>query len=290
MSSLTTHTTPICPRVDAHTHVFHRGLAMAAGRRYTPDYDATLPALFSHLDAHHLDRAVLVQPSFLGTDNRYMLAVLAQAPERLRGIAMIEPDASDEEMAQLAAQGVAGVRFNLIGADMPALRSPEWRGSLARMAALGWHVELHRHACDLAPLIDAALDAGLRVVVDHYGRPNQALGLADPALDALMGFGASRRVWVKLSASYRCGPDPSGFERQAVPRFMDAFGTDRLLWGSDWPHTQWEGQAQVASSHDTLRAAVPAGPALDAVLGGTAAELYGFAKQVDFPAEHPAPI
>lgn len=261
--------------VDAHTHVFRRDLPMAPGRRYTPDCDATLTDLFSHLDAHRLDRAVLVQPSFLGTDNGYMPAAVAEAPGRLRGIAMVAPDLTEERMDALARQGVVGVRFNLVGVTMPDIRSASWRILMRRIASLGWHVEVHREAHDLPPLISSALEAGARVVADHYGRPDPSLGVADASLNALLAFANNRRVWVKLSAAYRCAPNPGRFEREAALRFVNAFGADRLVWGSDWPHTQCEAAAGVAASLECLRASLDS-VALGSVLGGTASELCGF--------------
>ena len=264
-------------RIDAHTHVFHRDLPMAAGRRYTPGYDATPVALFAHLDSNGLDAAVLVQPSFLGTDNSYMLAAIAAAPHRLRGIAMLAEGATDEHISELARNGVVGVRFNLVGAAAPDVRSAAWNSLLLRVAAVGWHVELHREARDLQPLIESALDAGARVVVDHYGRPDPVLGLADADLDALLQFADSRRVWVKLSAAYRCAANTEVFETDAALHFVNAFGADRLVWGSDWPHTQCEDTADVARSLRVLRASLEEA-AFDAVTGGTASDLYGFAS------------
>ena len=259
---------------------------MVPGRRYTPDYDATLKDLLSHLDANGLDQAVLVQPSFLGTDNSYMLATIAAAPDRLRGIAMVPPDVSDEQLSELALRGVVGVRFNLVGAPMPELRSTAWTTLLRRLVALGWHVELHREARDLPLLIESALQAGARVVVDHYGRPDPALGLADSHLNALLAFASSRRVWVKLSAAYRCASNPEGFERDAALHFVSAFGADRLIWGSDWPHTQCEAKATVGASLRALQASL-GDAALGAVLGGNASDLYGFSKAAPRPAGSP---
>lgn len=269
-------------RIDAHTHVFRRDLQMAAGRRYTPGYDASPKDLFAHLDANRLDRAVLVQPSFLGTDNRYMLAAIAAAPDRLRGIAMVAGDVADHELDKLAEGGVVGVRFNLVGAPLPELRSTAWTTLLRRIVARDWHVELHREARDMPLLIETALEAGARVVVDHYGRPDPALGLADADLNKVLAFASTGQIWVKLSAAYRCTANREGFESEAARQFASAFGQDRLVWGSDWPHTQCEHQAAVAASLDTLRASL-SDEALDAVLGGNARDLYGFPATASHP-------
>ena len=72
-----TRSTPITG-IDAHAHVFSRALNLAATRRYTPGYDAMLAQYLTHLQNHGLSHGVLVQPSFLGTDNSYLLAALQQ--------------------------------------------------------------------------------------------------------------------------------------------------------------------------------------------------------------------
>jgi predicted TIM-barrel fold metal-dependent hydrolase len=62
--------------VDTHAHVFRRGLKLADTRRYAPDYDVEIEDYLRQLDAHAVTRGVLVQPSFLGTDNSFMLKAL----------------------------------------------------------------------------------------------------------------------------------------------------------------------------------------------------------------------
>jgi predicted TIM-barrel fold metal-dependent hydrolase len=195
---------------------------------------------------------------------------------------MVASDVADQELDELAEGGVVGARFNLVGAPMPDLRSTAWTTLLRRIVARGWHVELHREARDLPLLIESALEAGARVVVDHYGRPDPALGLADVDLNPILAFASTGQVWVKLSAAYRCTANSEGFESDAARHFASAFGQDRLVWGSDWPHTQCEDKATVAASLDALRASL-GDEALDAVLGGNARDLYGFPATPSHP-------
>ncbi len=65
--------------VDTHAHVFARSLPVLPDARYVPGYDATIAQHLDLLDAHGVDCGVLVQPSFLGTDNRHLLTALAAA-------------------------------------------------------------------------------------------------------------------------------------------------------------------------------------------------------------------
>lgn len=264
--------------VDTHAHVFLRQMPLAAARRYAPDFDATPSEYLGLLDAHGCTHGVLVQPSFLGVDNSYLLDVLRQHPQRLRGVVMLEPTASEQELAALAAQGVVGVRLNLVGQALPDLTLPVWQAFLGRIKALDWHLELHRSAADLSPLIDAAARTGCRVVVDHFGRPDAGKGSADPGFAALLGHADSDRVWVKLSAAYRNHPPGAddGAARECARQLLAAFGPQRLVWGSDWPHTQHQHLATYGASLAALTDWVPDAAQRRQILGATAAELFHF--------------
>src|SRR2546425_200566 len=78
----------IASSVDTHAHVFERGLPMPDARRYAPDEDALLGTYLHHLDTHGMAHGELVQPSFLGTDNSYLLQALRAQPQRRRAAAM----------------------------------------------------------------------------------------------------------------------------------------------------------------------------------------------------------
>ena len=227
-------------RIDTHAHVFHRALAMAPGRRYTPDYDAAVATYLQQLDANGITHGVLVQPSFLGTDNSYLVDSLKAANGRLRGIGVVEPSASEQELKALDQAGVVGLRLNLIGLPLPDLASTEWKALIDKVAALGWQIEIQRKAGELATLAAQLVAKGVSVVADHYGLPDPALGIEDPGFKALLALGSSGKVYVKVSAPYRNGTNGSDFAKQAFPILRASFGLERLMWGSDWPHTQFE--------------------------------------------------
>jgi predicted TIM-barrel fold metal-dependent hydrolase len=265
--------------IDTHAHVFERGLKLAQARRYAPGYDATLADYLATLDRHGIARGVLVQPSFLGTDNGYLVAALRQAPARLRGIAVVEPGVGFDELQRLDAAGVVGIRLNLVGgAPIPEFASAPWRTLLGHVARLRWQVEVHREAADLPRILPALLDAGVVVVVDHFGRPDPALGVDDPGFRFLLDAGARRRVWVKLSAAYRNGADGRGerIAHEAIPLLRAALGADRLLWGSDWPHTQFESAARYGQARAALDAWLPDADERRAVLVDTPQALFRF--------------
>lgn len=234
--------TPTPLPIDTHAHVFARTLPLAPASRYAPAADALLEDYLGHLDAHGLRAGVLIQPSFLGTDNGYMLAAIRQAPRRLKGVAVVDEHTGPDELERLAHGGIVGIRLNLIGQPLPALDQGNWPRLLACLRALDWHVEVHAEAARLAAVVTPLRAARCRVVVDHFGRPDPALGAADPGFLWLLEAVRDDGVWVKLSGAYRNWPEPAGpAAREAARLLIEHAGPDRLVWGSDWPHTQHPG-------------------------------------------------
>lgn len=229
---------PVLPGVDTHFHVFEAGRAVP-GARYVPGYDAPLSAWQALAAPCGVTHGVLVQTSFMGTDNRHLLAQLAAQPARLRGIAVVSPQATLADLAPLHAAGVRGIRLNLAGAshDMTA-----WGRATAlwdAVAHLGWHAELHTDR-GVLPAVLQALPQALPLVLDHFARPAQA-ALHDPTVRALQP--RAGRVHIKLSGAYRLEGVPP---QTLAGVWLDELGPQALLWGSDWPCTNHEAQADYA--------------------------------------------
>ncbi len=194
---------------------------------------------------------VLVQTSFMGTDNSLLLAQLAQQPTLLRGIAVVSPDADLETLSALHAQGVRGIRLNFAGRSH---NMAVWQAATNlwdAVLALGWHVELHTDTGAL-PGVLAALPQALPMVVDHFGKPAQA-DLQDATVKALrqrQTNQAGAAVHIKLSAAYRLA---AGVSPQTLARlWLGELGPQALLWGSDWPCTNHESQADYPALHAAL--------------------------------------
>lgn len=264
--------------IDTHAHVFRRGLKLADVRRYAPNYDATAADYLAVLDANGMSHGVLVQPSFLGTDNSYMVESLQRHPGRLRGIAVVAPEASETELDALAAAGVVGVRLNLVGLALPDFSAGPWPHLLKSIARRRWQVEIHREARDLPQIIAPLLEHGVIVVVDHFGRPDPRLGVDDPGFRYLLSTGKTGQVWVKVSAAYRNGASGAGeaTAMRAAPMLRDAFGAGRLVWGSDWPHTQFEAAVRYASLRAQLEQWFPDETERRNILVANARQLFRF--------------
>lgn len=261
------------PVIDSHAHLFESALPMVTPRRYTPDRDARLADYLAELDNHGFTHGVLVQPSFLGEDNSYLLAALAACPDRLRGVVVVGHTTPEDELVRMAEAGVVGVRLNLVGAHAPDFTEPAWAVFLERLRRVGLHLELTCAAQALEEALPPLLAAGCDVVVDHFGRPDGPLGMDDPGFRCLLEAGTSGQVWVKLSAVYRM--DPARFNAPCVLRQLaGALGPERLVWGSDWPHTHYTTQMTFSLALDLFKGLGLEPSTQNQVLGRSAQSLY----------------
>jgi predicted TIM-barrel fold metal-dependent hydrolase len=266
--------------IDSHAHVFHRDLPMPDKRRAPAGYDAPPEDYLRVLAANGMTHGVLVQPSFLGADNSYLVASLRKFPDRLRGIAVVDPGIGSEQLQALQDAGVVGIRLNLIGLPTPDFASTAWRGLLSEVRTRRWQVEVHQSARDLRAVLDPLIAEDLNVVVDHFGRPDAKLGVDDPGFRYLLTLGPSRKVWVKLSGAYRNGLAGQGEATAlaAMPLLRASFGLDRLVWGSDWPHTLFEKTVDYPTQRRLLDEWLPTPLDRTIVLRETPARLFGFAN------------
>jgi predicted TIM-barrel fold metal-dependent hydrolase len=261
------------PAVDTHAHVFDRSCRLWEPRRYTPGYEAPTDRYVQVLDRAGIRFGVLVQPSFLGTDNSYLLGGLAQFPQRLRGVAVGAPEVTDSELEAMAVAGVRGIRYNLLSLDQEALATPGYRALTRRVAGLGWFVQVQAPGTELPRVLDRlTADAGT-IVVDHFGKPGAPEPDDDPGFRMLTECAPNGPVWVKLSAAYR----QSDLDMAAyAAAFLAHFGPERLLWGSDWPWTQHEVATSYAECVEEIGRWLGGDAAIHARFNAASRRLYGF--------------
>jgi len=265
--------------VDTHAHIFAINDNVVENARYTPASDASPQAYLAHLDAHGFDCGVLVQPSFLGFDNRQMLAAIAASPERLKGIAVIPRDTEEATLQTLTSQGIVGARLNLFGQPLPDLSEHAWQRFLGRLGELNWQLELHCPPAYLRALLPGLASYRGPVVIDHFGRVDPAKGVDDPDYQAALELLEPSRHWIKISGYYRLGPGAQGslHAKQALALLLARGLRDRLVWGSDWPHTQHDDQVNYEAAVRFLHELVPEEALRLRILGENAQALYGFA-------------
>ena len=238
--------TPPPGACDSHCHIFGPAAKFpyAPERRYTPP-DAPkekLRALHDHLG---FSRAVLVQASCHGGDNRAMLDAIAWSRGAWRGVAMVGNEVTERELDELHEGGVRGVRFNFVRRLVDVTPRDQLERVAARVAPLGWHIVVYFEMPDL-PDFEAFFTAlPTTVVVDHMGTPTVKKGVADPENQRFLRMlDKHRNIWSKVTCPERMtltGPpydDVVPFGRTLVEYFPD-----RVLWGTDWPHPNMKREA-----------------------------------------------
>jgi 2-pyrone-4,6-dicarboxylate lactonase len=222
---------------DCHAHVFGPAahFPFAANRSYTPE-DCPAAEYLPLLDTLGFDHGVVVQGGAHGTDNRAMLAALALAPQRLRGVAVLPPGQSPANLAALHRAGVRGLRMSTVvggGVGMEAIAALD-----AEIHALGWHLMLHFGKAEQLVDVEAALTAARSpFILDHMARITGAEGLASAPFAALRRLLDTDRCWIKLASLYRLSSEPWP-HRDMLPMIHAVVEArpDRILWGSNWPH------------------------------------------------------
>lgn len=187
-------------------------------------------------------RSVVVAAASYGTDNACLLDALHRFGDDARGVAIVAADAPLSEMQALDAARVRGARFYL---EKGAPPDPLALSGFARRAAdLDWHVEIMPSRGDALVAAEPML-AGLDcpVVIDHLGYTPQPQGTAHPAFDAMRRLLDGGHVWIKLSGVYFTSQAgfPDYADVDALASALAAHRPDRMLWGTDWPHS---GEAQ----------------------------------------------
>jgi predicted TIM-barrel fold metal-dependent hydrolase len=184
------------------------------------------------------------------------------------------------ELERLASHRVRGLRVNFVSPQSWGTTTPEMLETLAHKAArLGWHIQVFAHPEQLVamePLL-AALPTPL--VIDHLGRIDPADGAAGAGFDSVRRLLDRGNTWVKLSGIYMRS-------REGAPGYGDTFplgqalvrhAPERLVWGSDWPHTtERPGSVDDADLVDVLLAWCGSDETLRRVLVENPQRLYGF--------------
>lgn len=266
---------------DCHAHLFGptTKYPYQQNRSYTPP-DASFNEYQRLLSFLGFDRAVLVQPSVYGTDNRRLMDGLKQAQDRnleWRGIAVLNTETSDEEIARLHELGVRGIRINLL-----------FRGGVEfdditvlseRIAQWGWHVQCLidvSNFVDLASILDRL---PVQKVIDHMGHVPASKGINDPGFQSLLKRMEKGDTWVKLSGPNRVTAQKGVPYKDVDPFFLELIrhNVDRCVFGTDWPHVQLPGSMpNDGDLVDELLRLVDDNAMLEKLLVHNPTQLYGF--------------
>lgn len=229
------------------------------------------------LTAHGFTHGLLVNPlGGYGTDNSCLLDVLERYQGRFKGVALVAHGTPEAEFERMAAQGVIGLRFNLNFPACPGLSAPGAERTLLIARELGWFAQIHYEGDTLIDALPALRDSGLRIVVDHCGRPDTRLGVGQAGFKALLELGRQGQAVVKLSSIFRFSSYPYTEVDDYVAALIDAFTLDRCVWGSDWPFLRAQQRIDHAGLIGALERWLPAAADREKVLSLNPVRLFGF--------------
>ena len=223
---------------DAHCHVFgpHDLFQYHPSSTYHPP-DGPREKLAELHGKLGIERAVIVQASCHGPDNRAMLDAIKHNPDNYRGVCIANDSFSDEDFADLDAGGVRGIRFNFVThlGGTPDLEM--MKRVLERVQPLGWHLVIHVNAEDIISFQDFFLQFDMEIIVDHMGRVPTNAGVHQQAFQILKQFLERENLWVKICGSERISAaGPPFYDAVPYAQELVEIAPDRTLWGTDWPH------------------------------------------------------
>jgi predicted TIM-barrel fold metal-dependent hydrolase len=229
-----------CPpgAVDTHIHLFGPAAQYPfdPGSRYISN-DMLPQTNIALQDTLGIATAIVISGGGYGVGYRHLADVLSANPQRFRGVALLPPQTTREEIAQLDRLGVRGARFvsPAHGAHLPHLAGSE--ALVRNVIDAGWHIQFYPHRTDLPDYKDRLLALGADIVFDHFAHIPAEGGTGQPAFRCLLDMLDTGRVWVKLSGPMRCtAEEPPYPSVTPLAQALVRHAPERLLWGSDWPH------------------------------------------------------
>jgi predicted TIM-barrel fold metal-dependent hydrolase len=218
-------------------------------------------------------RTVVVTPAAYGTDNAVTLDTIAQLGPDTRGVAVVQPPVTDEELKRMAAGGIRGIRFTQFDPNTAATTLDMIVPLARRVEPWGWHVQIHLRADQIVAAAGMLQRLPGSVVFDHLGRVS---GVNDPAFVILRRMLDRGRTWMKLSGAYMMANPPAYAEATALARAYVSAAPERMVWGSDWPHPTESHKPDDAVLFDLLAEWAPDATTRRRILVDNPARLYGF--------------
>lgn len=225
-----------------------------------------------------LKRAVFVQAKPFACDNTCLLDAIEKfGKDKARGIAVVNNTVSDAELVRLHEGGVRGLRFSVWNPNNAVVSFSDCAPLAERVKDMGWNMQLHMSARQLFEQADTIRKLPCRVVIDHMGRLDPALGIKDPAYPFMLEMIDRGNTYIKV-----CGPylnTATGFpwnDATETAKAIAAYAPERVVWGTDWPHVTEKVKPDENSFMELLPVWFPTEKALKLALEENPAALYGF--------------
>lgn len=233
------------PLIDTHLHIWTKGMPLTDTAWHVPPTNAPLENCIRQLDDNGVSFAVIAAASIHGDYHDYTRLALGKH-RRFRATAVLKPATDIRQMEQMKAEGFVGVRLMRSMHDEVPEFDGEYRMYLRRVADLDWHVHLVDKPERTAESIATVEAAGARLVIDHMGHMQPKDGINDPGFKAILAAIDRGNTWVKMSGRFRFIPPEEA--DQYAKAILRVAGTDRMLWGSDWPFAFFEDTVNYAGT------------------------------------------
>lgn len=183
-----------------------------------------------------LERAVVVQPSVYGTDNRCTMDAVERLGSRARAVVVVDETVEDAELQRLTEAGARGLRFFMLPGGV--LGWDKLAPLAARVAPFGWHIQLQMDGRHLHEREAEIAGLGCPVVIDHNGKFLEPVETDHPGFLALCRLIDAGKAWVKTSGVYETSKDgfpDYGDVARLARALIDRF-PERCVWATNWPH------------------------------------------------------
>ena len=279
--------TPPPNSCDTHFHVFGppETFPFVSTHEYTPPA-APLEHYLKMIEIIGIERAVVVQPSVHSLDNSATLDAIKNSGGRFRGVGRIDDQTPKSELQRLHDGGVRGVRFNLLDRPHGNVKLDMLDRCVEHIAEFGWSVDLHIDTKKLLEEEKRIRSTPIPVVIDHIARIKPLEGLDQPAFQLLLDLMKHKHVWAKVSGADKiCNTNMHSYFGlpfvEVIPfaRAVIAAAPDRVIWGTDWPHSNNFAPGHTPNDGDLvdlLAAFAPDDEVRKKILVDNPAALYGF--------------
>ena len=220
---------------DSHIHIYTSGFNYSG--EFVEDGDC--------LDYQQLQRrigtsrTIVVNPRIYGLNNDCTLNAIKEfGLNNSRGVAVIDPTISDQELERLHKAGIRGVRFTLFTSENAPTTFDMVELVANRIQELGWHLQLHWTPNQIIENKDLLNRINCPIVIDHLGRITQKEYQNHPAYFLILDMLKDGNTWLKLSGAYLNSDkrQDNYSDLNDLARTYVETAPNRLVWGSDWPH------------------------------------------------------
>ena len=239
---------------DTHFHVFGPPhlFPYSDARHYTPPA-APIEHFFGMAALVGIERGVMVQPTVHLWDSASTLDAIAKGEGRLRGMIHANPDFTEADHRKLHAGGVRGVRFNCVERNEGSFNEHNFNRVVSQVQALNWVVDLHIDPEFLAPHADMIRRIPLPVVIDHFANVHSMSGKDEADFKILLDLLGEKHVWIKISGADRVLSRGARYEDVVkLAQALLARAPDRVIWGTDWPHSNMFKHGQMPNDGDLM--------------------------------------